>query len=101
MAVVRSRKIAERCLFPLEQLFSDKKKGRNYHTFDTLLIRGDGSALDSHIVFLDGFRAVDGHLVIRLVTVGEAKVIILALHVHIGEDQLQVTKTEIEDMRDG
>ncbi len=38
---------------------------------------------------LDGVGGVDGDLVIRGVTVGQAQVIVLKLHVHIGEDELR------------
>jgi len=41
---------------------------------------------------LDGIGGIDGNLVISLVTVGQAKVIILNLQVQIREDELKETR---------
>ena len=57
-------------------------------TLNTLLVRGDGSALNADTVLLDGVRRVDGHLVVGGVAVWQAEVIVQALYVQVGEDEL-------------
>ena len=51
------------------------------------LIRGDGGALDAGAVLLDRVRGVNGDLVIGGVTMGDAEVVVLQVHVEIGVDQ--------------
>ena len=60
-------------------------------TFHSLFIRRDGGTLDAHTVFLDGLGGVDGHLVIGSVTVGQSEIIVQALHIKVGKDQLKST----------
>ena len=55
------------------------------HTF---FVGGDGGALDGHVVLQSGVGAVDGDLVVGLVAVLHAQVVVEALHVQVGEDQL-------------
>ena len=58
------------------------------HTFDALLIGGDGGAFDTDVVLLDGQSRVDGDLVIGLVTVRQAQVIVQALHLWEGSPEV-------------
>lgn len=60
------------------------------HTFHTLLIWSDGRTLDSYAVLFDGLSSVQGDLVVCLVTVWKTQVIVQTLHIHIGQNQLQV-----------
>ena len=58
-------------------------------TFDPFFVGRDGSALDADIVFEDGFGRVDRHLIIGLVAMRKPKVVVEAVEVKVGEDQLQ------------
>jgi len=53
----------------------------------TLLIGGDGGALDAHVVLLDCVCAVHGHLVVSAVSVLHAQVILLQVHVQVWQHQ--------------
>jgi len=57
-------------------------------TFDPVLIRSDGGALDAHIVLLDRFSAIDGDLVVSFVSVLNAQVVRVQLDVQERGDQL-------------
>jgi hypothetical protein len=57
-------------------------------TLDALLVRRDGGALDADVVLLDGVRGVDRHLVVRGVTVRQAKVEVLDVQVQVRVDVL-------------
>ncbi len=50
-------------------------------------IRGDGSAFDADAVLLDGFRRVDGDLVVGFVAFLDAEIVIFEFDVEIGQDQ--------------
>lgn len=58
-------------------------------TFDTLLIRSNSGTFYANVVLLDGFCRINGHLIICLVPVWKPKVIVFAVYVHIGKNQLQ------------
>lgn len=45
-------------------------------THYTFFVWGDGSTLDSNVVFLDGHGGIDGDLVVGLVTVRKTQVIV-------------------------
>lgn len=49
-------------------------------TFNSLLIGSDCGALNSYIVLENGVGRIDGHLVVRLVSVRQAEVIVQALN---------------------
>lgn len=55
---------------------------------DARLVGGDGGALDTHRVLLNGLGGIDGDLVVGLVTVLEAEIIVLEVDVEEGEDEL-------------
>ena len=57
-------------------------------TFHSLLIRCNSCTFDTNIVFLDGMSRVYGYLVVGLITIRQAKIIILAVNIHVGKDQL-------------
>lgn len=57
-------------------------------TFDSVLVRSDGGALDADVELLDGIGAVDGDLVVSLVPVLDAQVVRVQLNVQEWEDQL-------------
>ena len=58
-------------------------------TLHSLLIGRDGGALDANIVLLDGLSRVNGDLVVSLVTVRKTQVVVLAVHIQVGEHQLK------------
>lgn len=53
---------------------------------DSLLIRGDGSALDSYLALLDSFGGIDGNLIVSGVSVLNAQIIILDVEVNVWGD---------------
>lgn len=53
------------------------------------LIGSDGGALDAHVVLLDGFGSIDGHLVVGLIAVGQSQIVVLDVDVQVREDQLK------------
>lgn len=57
-------------------------------TFHSLLIWGNGGALDTHAVLLDRVGTVDGDLVVCGVTVLDAQVKGVELHIKEGQDKL-------------
>lgn len=57
-------------------------------TFDSLLIRSDGGTLDANVVLLDGQSRVNGDLVVRGITVGQAQIIVQSFHIHIRKNKL-------------
>lgn len=61
-------------------------------TLDSVLVRGDGGTLHSHIVFLSCHGGVDGDLVVRLVPVGQTQVKVLQLNVHMWQDELHAKR---------
>jgi hypothetical protein len=56
-------------------------------TFDPELIRSDGGALDADVVFFNRVSALDGDLVVSLVTVLNTQVVNVQLNVQEWEDQ--------------
>ena len=58
-------------------------------TLDALLIWRDGGTLDANAVFADGLGRVNCHLIVGGITVGQPQIVVKALHIQIGEDQLQ------------
>jgi len=58
------------------------------HTLNTSLIRGDGGALNTNVVLLDGLGSINGNLVICLITVFHAKIEVLNVNVQVREDEL-------------
>ena len=48
----------------------------------------DGGAFDADAVFLDGFRGVEGDLVVCFVSVGEAEVVVFQVDIEVGVDEL-------------
>ena len=56
--------------------------------FHALLVWGDGSTLYTNRVFLDGLGGIEGHLVVGLVTVFQAKIVVLEVNVEVGVDEL-------------
>jgi hypothetical protein len=57
-------------------------------TLNTSLIRGDGGALNTNVVLLDGLGSINGNLIIRLVTVFHAKIEVLNVNIQVREDEL-------------
>jgi hypothetical protein len=55
---------------------------------DTLLVWGDGSALDSDLVLLDGVGRLNSNLVISGITVLNGEIVVLKINVNIGSDVL-------------
>ena len=55
---------------------------------DTSLIGGDGGALDTDLVLLDGLGSIDGDLVVGRITVLHAEVVVLEVDVKEGKDEL-------------
>jgi hypothetical protein len=55
---------------------------------NTSLIRGDGGALNTNVVLLDGLGSINGNLIIRLVTVFHAKIEVLNVNIQVREDEL-------------
>ena len=54
-----------------------------------MFVRSDGGTFNSDMVLLGGDGRVNGDLVVSLVTVWQTQVIVLQLHIHIGEDELE------------
>ena len=57
-------------------------------TFYSLLVRSDRCTLDTDVVLANSFGRVDCNLVVSLVSVWQAKIIVFAVNIQIGEDQL-------------
>lgn len=57
-------------------------------TLNTSLIRGDGGALDTNVVLLDGLGSINGYLIICLVTIFHAKIEVLNVNIQVREDEL-------------
>ena len=55
---------------------------------DALLIGGDGRALDTNRVLLDGLGGIESDLVVGLVTVLKTEVVVLEVNVEVGVDEL-------------
>lgn len=62
-------------------------------TCNPLFIWRDSGTFHRHVVLQRSQGRVDGDLVIGLVTVRKAQVIVLQLHVHVGQDELTTTTT--------
>ena len=56
--------------------------------FHALLVGRDRGALDGHVVLEGGVRRVDRHLIVGGVAVGRTQVVVEALDVQVGEDQI-------------
>jgi hypothetical protein len=56
---------------------------------DSLLIRSDGSTLDSNLALLDCFGGIDGNLIVSGVSVLNAQIIILDVEVNVWGDVLK------------
>lgn len=81
------------CLCVRLQLVSDGAVGRQPHLLelelvDTLLVWGDGRALDTNRVLLDSLGGIERDLVVGLVTVWQTEVVVLEVDVEVGEDEL-------------
>ena len=59
-----------------------------FELLDSGFVGGDGRTLDAHLALLDGLGSVQGHLVVRLVSVFDAEVEVLDVEVKVGMDQL-------------
>ena len=75
------------------QLVSDGAVGRQPHLLelkllDTLLIWGDGRALDTDRVLLDSLGGIECYLVVGLVTVFQTEIVVLEVNVEVGVDEL-------------
>ena len=75
------------------QLVSDGTVGRQPHLLeleflDTLLIWRDCCALDTDRVLIDSLGSIEGYLVVGLVTVFQAKIVVLEVDVEVGVDEL-------------
>lgn len=75
------------------QVVSDSAVGRQPHLLelellDSLLIRCDGSALDTDRVLLDGLSGINGDLVVGLITVLEAEIVVLEVDVEVRVNEL-------------
>jgi hypothetical protein len=75
------------------QLVSDGAVRRQPHLLelellDALLIGRNGCAFNAHRVLLDSLGRINCHLVIRLVSVGQAQVIVLEVDVEVWVDKL-------------
>lgn len=67
--------------------------GREPHLLElellnTLLIGGDGRALDTDRVLLDGLGGIESDLVVGLITVLETEIVVLKVNVEVGVDEL-------------
>jgi len=51
-------------------------------------IRGDGRALDADVVLLDGVSAIDGNLIVGLITLLDGEIVILDVNVDVAKDEL-------------
>ena len=56
---------------------------------DSLLIRGDSSALDSYLALLDSFGGIDSNLIVSGVSVLNTQIIILDVEVNVWGDVLK------------
>jgi hypothetical protein len=56
------------------------------------LIRSDGSAFNSYAAFLDGIGSINGHLVIGIVTMLDAKIEIFDVYIKVGENEFVFDK---------
>lgn len=56
--------------------------------FDSLLIRGDGGALDTNFVFLDCVGGIDGDLIVSLVSVFDSEIVIFNIDIEVRKDVL-------------
>ena len=71
---------------------ADSAVGRDPHLLEVELldprfIRGDRGALHADPVLLDRVRRVDGHLVLGRIAIGDAKVVIVEVHIEIRMNQ--------------
>jgi len=55
---------------------------------DSVLVWGDGGALDSDLAFLDGFGRVDGHLIVGSISVLHAQIEVFDIKIKIWGDVL-------------
>eukprot|EP00128_Syssomonas_multiformis_P014375 Colp12_sorted_trinity150504_noHs@5349 len=55
---------------------------------NSVLIRSDGGTLDADLVLSNSVGGINGNLIVGGITVGEAKIEVESLHVHIGVDEL-------------
>ena len=75
------------------QVVSDGAIRRHPHLLElellhTLLIGRNGRAFNAHRVLLDGLGGINRDLVIRLVSVGQAQVVVLEVDVEVRVDEL-------------
>jgi hypothetical protein len=75
------------------QVVSDGAVWRQPHLLQleflhTLLIGRDGRAFDAHRVLFDGLGRINRDLVIRLVSVGQAQVVVLEVDVEVRVNEL-------------
>ncbi len=59
-----------------------------FELLNSLLIGGDGSALDSYLVELDGVSSINSHLIVGLVSVLNSQVVVFDIKVEIWLDVL-------------
>lgn len=57
--------------------------------FYTLLIWGNGCALDTNRVLFDSLGGIERDLVVGLITVWQTQVVVLKVNVEVGVDKLQ------------
>jgi uncharacterized protein (DUF983 family) len=77
------------------QVIADGAVGRQPHLLElellhSLLIWCDGCALDTNRVLLDGLGSIESHLVVGLVTVFQAKIVVLEVDVEVWVDELSI-----------
>lgn len=68
--------------------------------FHSRLVGCDGRALDAHRVLLDRLGRVNGHLIVRGITMLYTQIIILDIQLQVWEDELRVKKAS-ESARPG
>jgi hypothetical protein len=76
------------------QVVTDGAVGRQPHLLelellDSLLIGCDGGTLDTNRVLLDCLGSIEGDLVVGLITVGQAKVVVLEVDVQVRVNKLR------------
>ena len=82
--------LAEHCS---SQNVTDRAVGRQPHLLelellDAFFVGGDGGALDGHVMLQGGVGRVDRDLVVRLIAIRESEIVVQALDIQVGEDQL-------------
>lgn len=80
---------------------ADKLTLLQLELLNTGLIGGDGGALDTDTVLLDGLGGINGDLVIGLITVFDTEIVVLEVDIEVRQNQLWKAPISIEAITEG